>query len=74
MQEQKDKARKARKVTNYMGADVTVYESIDPAVTTEFVGYEIYYNGTNLSEVDNIELKIGDKYENMCVRRIVARN
>ena len=40
MQEQKEKARKARKVTNYMGADVTVYESIDPAVTTEFVGYD----------------------------------
>ena len=40
MQEQKDKARKARKVTNYMGADVTVYESIDPTVTTEFVGYD----------------------------------
>ena len=40
MQEQKEKARAARKVTNYMGADVTVYESIDPAVTTEFVGYD----------------------------------
>jgi len=40
MQEQKDKARKARKVTNYMGADVTVYESIDPSVTTKFVGYD----------------------------------
>ena len=40
MEEQRTKARKARKVTNYMGADVTVYESIDPAVTTEFVGYE----------------------------------
>ena len=40
MQEQKEKARKARKVTNYMGADVTVYESIDPAITTEFVGYD----------------------------------
>ena len=40
MQEQKDKARKARKVTNYMGADVTVYESIDPAISTEFVGYD----------------------------------
>ncbi len=40
MQQQKEKARKARKVTNYMGADVTVYESIDPAVTTEFVGYD----------------------------------
>ena len=40
MQQQKEMARKARKVTNYMGADVTVYESIDPAVTTEFVGYD----------------------------------
>ena len=40
MQEQKDKARKARKATNYMGADVTVYESIDPAITSVFVGYD----------------------------------
>ena len=40
MEEQRTKARKARKVTNYMGADVTVYESIDPSVTTEFVGYD----------------------------------
>ncbi|MCM1145327.1 MAG: alanine--tRNA ligase [Blautia sp.] len=40
MEEQKVKARKARKVTNYMGADVTVYESIDPSITSVFVGYE----------------------------------
>ncbi len=40
MQKQKDTARAARKVTNYMGADVTIYESIDPAITTEFVGYD----------------------------------
>ena len=40
MQQQKETARKARKVTNYMGADVTVYESIDPSITTEFVGYD----------------------------------
>lgn len=40
MKGQKDKARSARKVTNYMGADVTVYESIGPEVTTEFVGYD----------------------------------
>ena len=25
---------------NYMGADVTVYESIDPSVTSKFVGYD----------------------------------
>ncbi len=40
MKEQKDKARKARKTTNYMGADVTVYQSIDASVTTKFVGYD----------------------------------
>lgn len=40
MEEQRKKARAARKETNYMGADVTVYESIDPSVTTEFVGYD----------------------------------
>ncbi len=40
MEEQKVKARKARKTTNYMGADITVYESIDPSITTEFVGYD----------------------------------
>ena len=40
MQEQKETARKARKVTNYMGADVTVYESIDASVTSKFVGYD----------------------------------
>ena len=39
MEEQKNRARNAREVTNYMGADVTVYESIDPALTSEFVGY-----------------------------------
>ena len=40
MKRQKDQARAARKTTNYMGADVTVYQSIDPAITTEFIGYD----------------------------------
>ena len=43
-----EKAMKAQRETakgtfgehNYMGADVTVYESIDPSVTTEFIGYD----------------------------------
>ena len=37
LEQQKETARKARKVTNYMGADVTVYESIAPEITSEFV-------------------------------------
>ena len=40
MEEQRVKARKARGVTNYMGADATVYDEIDPSITTEFVGYD----------------------------------
>lgn len=40
MEVQRKTARDAREVTNYMGADVTVYESIDPGVTSTFVGYE----------------------------------
>ena len=40
MQIQRETARKARKVTNYMGADVTVYEQLDPAMTSIFLGYD----------------------------------
>ncbi len=40
MKEQQDRARKARETTNYMGADATVYDQIDPAITSCFVGYE----------------------------------
>ena len=40
MEEQRVKARTARGTTNYMGADVTVYESIDPSITSTFVGYD----------------------------------
>ncbi len=39
MQVQRETARKARKVTNYMGADATVYEEIDPSITSVFTGY-----------------------------------
>ena len=49
MEEQKVKARKARKVTNYMGADVTVYESIDPSVTSKFVGYDKLVHDSKIS-------------------------
>ena len=40
MKEQREKARKARKTTNYMGAEATVYEEIDPSITSHFCGYE----------------------------------
>lgn len=40
MEKQRVQAREARKETNYMGADATVYDEIDLSVTTEFVGYD----------------------------------
>ena len=40
MKKQKDTARSARKETNYMGADATVYDEIDTSITSEFVGYD----------------------------------
>ena len=39
MQVQKETARGARKGTNYMGADVTVYEDLDASLSCEFDGY-----------------------------------
>lgn len=40
MEVQRKTAREAREVTNYMGADVTIYQSIDASLNTKFVGYD----------------------------------
>ncbi len=40
MEKQRTRARESREVTNYMGADATVYDQIDAAVTTQFDGYD----------------------------------
>ncbi|MCI8407973.1 MAG: alanine--tRNA ligase [Lachnospiraceae bacterium] len=40
MEIQRKKAREARHTSNYMGADETIYQSIDSSITTEFVGYD----------------------------------
>ena len=49
MEVQRKKARDAREVTNYIGADVTVYESIDPSVTSTFVGYDNLTYGSDVT-------------------------
>ena len=66
MNEQREKARKARKVSNYMGADATVYDEIDPAITSEFVGYDKLKNDSKVTvlttEEDVVEaFSEGDK-------------
>ncbi len=40
MDVQRRTASEARGATNYMGAEVTVYQSLDPSLTTRFVGYD----------------------------------
>ena len=40
MEQQRTRARESREVTNYMGADATVYDRIDAALTTVFTGYD----------------------------------
>lgn len=40
MEIQRETARGARAETNYMGADATVYELLDPAMTSTFLGYD----------------------------------
>ena len=42
MQKQKERARNARATDTYMGADETVFNQLDPAMSTEFVGYTDY--------------------------------
>ena len=49
MQEQKEKARGARKTTNYMGAEETVYQHIDPTITSKFVGYDRLTHDSKIS-------------------------
>lgn len=41
MQNQRETARKARKTTNYMGADATVYEELPVLDATRFTGYDV---------------------------------
>lgn len=49
MNEQREMARKARKTTNYMGADATVYDEIDPEITSVFVGHDKLVNESKIT-------------------------
>lgn len=49
MDVQRKKAREARHVSNYMGADETIYQSIDSSITTEFVGYDRFVHESKVT-------------------------
>lgn len=53
MEEQRTKARAARETTNYMGADATVYDEIDPSITSEFVGYDRLTHESEITVLTN---------------------
>ncbi|MGN8773109.1 alanine--tRNA ligase [Candidatus Weimeria sp. HCP3S3_B5] len=64
MDEQRQKARDARKTSNYMGKAATVYDDIDKTITTEFVGYDTLHTTAKIScmtsEVDPENGKYGE--------------
>ena len=64
MDEQRQKARDARKTSNYMGKAATVYDDIDKTLTTEFVGYDTLHTTAKVTcmttEVNPAEDKYGE--------------
>ncbi len=55
MEEQRVQARNARKVSNYMGADATVYDDIDSAITSDFTGYDKLEDTSKVLVLTNTE-------------------
>ena len=65
MEKQRTRARNARATDTYMGAEETVFHKLDPAMSTEFVGYDnLVADGKVLALVVNDEIvneaKAGD--------------
>lgn len=46
---QRETAQNAHTVTNYMGADATVYDKIDVTITSQFVGYDRTTHNSKIS-------------------------
>lgn len=66
MSKQQETSRAARKETNYMGADATVYEQLNTDLTSEFVGYAILSCDSQITALTNdksvvAELKAGEE-------------
>lgn len=65
MEVQRQTAREAREVTNYMGADVTVYQSIDPAVESRFVGYDRLRHDSKITVLTTSDAIVNELTEGM---------
>ncbi len=55
MNKQKETARSARKETNYMGADATVYDEISAEITSEFTGYSTLNDESVISVLTTVQ-------------------
>ena len=56
MENQRQTARAARKTTNYMGAEETVFDKMDTAITSEFNGYDKLVSKGNVLVITKREL------------------
>ena len=48
MNNQKTLARNSRKITNYMGAEETIFNTLDPKIVSEFIGYDSLESNSNI--------------------------
>ena len=65
MEIQRQKARDAREETNYMGADVTIYQSIDASVESKFVGYDRLVHDSKVTVLTTSEALVQELTEGM---------
>ena len=66
MNNQKNTARNARKITNYMGADETIFNKLDNKIVSEFIGYDKLEALGNIKAIisnNNIVEKINEQDE-----------
>lgn len=61
-EEQRQKARGARKTSNYMGKEASVYDDINKEITSEFVGYDNLSYRSKISVITTEVDPANDKY------------
>ncbi len=65
MEIQRRTAREAREVTNYMGAEETVYQSIDAAIESKFVGYDRLVHDSEITVLTTSDAIVDELCEGM---------
>lgn len=65
MEIQRRTAREAREVTNYMGAEETVYQSIDAAIESKFVGYDRLVHDSEVTVLTTSDAIVDELSEGM---------